>query len=403
MQVKGGTAGKQAIVYTAAFAVSLAIGMVNLSIVFYAKDILGLAPAQVGFLAAMWCASYALVCLVSRKLHDLAPPRFLIAGSLAMMALFVFAVLAAPSALWVFPFYALFGASMALFWSPLVGWLSVGAEGGMLNRLTARFNMSWSAGAIASPYATGRLYEWRPDIPLQAGGGILLATALFVGLVSMLLPNIRSDRSHRPEHALGRKDFSTAYRFPAWIGLGATYFGMGILTTVFPLASRSEAGFSETQVGKALLVFGLCNFAGFFLLGRMKTWHFRVFPMATALSIRACAFLVLASARTLGPIAGLMAVLGFTLSMAYTASIFHGASGSLYKAKRMAIHETVISSSVVAGVLFGGMLYQAHSARAVYGIVALISGGAAVAQAVCAKKISVIGEKHWLPAGNMTE
>jgi MFS family permease len=384
--IKGGGVGKQIIVRVAALAGGLAMGMVNLSMVFYARDVWQLTPGRVGLLAATWCFCYALACASLRRFADRFPPRFMIAASAAIMGLSIFGILWAPSVLWVFLFYALFGGSMALFWAPLVGWLSVETEGRELSRLVSRFNMSWSLGAIASPYVAGRLYELRPTVPLMTGGVLLLVNALFVLGAAALLPTANRDRNHQADDVAG-VDRSTIYRFPAWMGLTATYFGMGVLNTVFPMIAREESGFTESQVGGTLLTMGLCNFIGFILLGRFHFWHFRIAPMTGGLALRAAAFAALPwLSRTPQLAVAGMIVFGLSLSIGYSASIFHGMSGSLRKARRMGVHEALIAASLVCGSFLGGWLYQTQSSRSVYILAAGVSLVVAGAQIVCAAR-----------------
>jgi len=74
-------------------------------------------------------------------------------------------------------------------------------------------------------------------------------------------------------------------------------------------------------------------------------------------------------------------VLGITLAMSYAASLFHGASGSEHRQRRMAAHESVISVGLVAGSGLGGMIYQANGRAALFITCALVVLGTLALQA----------------------
>ncbi|MDD3366475.1 MAG: hypothetical protein PHS67_04350, partial [Sphaerochaetaceae bacterium] len=51
-------------------------------------------------------------------------------------------------------------------------------------------------------------------------------------------------------------------------------------------------------------------------------------------------------------------VFGMLFAMMYSFSIFHGASGSIHRSKRMLIHEMLLTIGTIVGSIVGGTVYQ---------------------------------------------
>jgi len=168
-------------------------------------------------------------------------------------------------------------------------------------------------------------------------------------------------------------DVSTPFRYPSWIGLWVSYFGIGILMSVFPLVARKILGLPETSIGLLLLFYSLFTLIGFFMLGRTVFWHFRLSPMMISLLIRGVVFFLMIWTSSPIYITLLMAFFGLTSSMAYSASIFHGSSGSLNRSKRMAIHEATLACGAVCGSFLGGFIYEHISVAALYGFASFVT------------------------------
>ena len=53
-------------------------------------------------------------------------------------------------------------------------------------------------------------------------------------------------------------------------------------------------------------------------------------------------------------------IYGLLFALAYSMSIFHGASGSLHLSQRMMIHEVLLTLGNIIGAIFGGGIYQKY-------------------------------------------
>lgn len=86
--------------------------------------------------------------------------------------------------------------------------------------------------------------------------GLAAAACLYLWIACRALPEFRMDREREPT---GRRDprvpdHSTPLRYPAWVGQVSGYLVMGVLSSIFPLILRDTLGFAESRVGLLLLV-----------------------------------------------------------------------------------------------------------------------------------------------------
>jgi predicted MFS family arabinose efflux permease len=374
--------GKSAVLFPTALLFNITCGLSSFGIIFYARDLFHTTAAQIGWLAAIQQIAYLAGCLAFPPLFGLLLPRhYLIAGA-GGMALVLAGLLAARSLTGLFVLYGLSGILIALFWPPMMGWLSRGQEAQSLGRTLRNFNLTWSSSHIVSPYAAGLLLELRPSLPIWAAAGLAAAACLYLLIACRALPEIRLDREREPA---GRRDprvpdRSSSLRYPAWVGQVAGYLVMGILSSIFPLFLRDTLGFAESRVGLLLLVRALFSTACFWALGRSSFWHFQPLPMILGQVGLAALTLGLAFARSFLPLALLLAPMGALTALAYSESLFHGMSGSSRRAARMAINEAARTVGFVAGATGSGLLLQHGSFRRTMLIAAGVILAAAASQ-----------------------
>ena len=365
--------GKAAVIYPAAFLVAVALGQIGLGLIFYTREVFDASPAAVGWLLAAWSISYVFGCLVLRPVFSRVLPRYLAMAATSLALVFTLGMPIAPNLPSIFVLQGLYGLSLSLFWPPLMGWLSMNAEGATLGKVVSRFNLSWSLGVIISPFIAGWLSERAVRLPLYAGSGLYLLTVVFMAGAVAALPAVRADRdlsgSDPSQAGRGR---NTRLRYAAWLGLFATYFGMGALGAVLPMAGRDVLLFSRRLIGSLLTVRAFANAAAFITLGRTSFWHFRSLPMLLGQLLTAAAFVGLACAASAPMIALLLALFGACMALGYNNSFFHGVSGSDDRARRTAVHESILAGGLVAGAGIGGMVYHAWGIAAAYSTCALV-------------------------------
>ena len=376
--------GKTAVIYPAAALNSIGLGIANLGLVYFLRYRFGASASVIGLVVSSHSLAYFAGCFLLRPFSRSLLPRYSLILSTGLNGLFVFLTLASPSTGLVALFASLSGLSLALFWPPMMGWVSTGLEGQQLNAALSKFNLSWSMGIVVSPYIAGYLTEQNRGLPLAASAAVYFSICLMVVTASLVLHKVKADRHLEPQPARARskRDASTPLRYPSWLSLVSLYAIIGVLGVVLPIYGREVLGIPERSVGLVLLTRGVATTIGFFVFGKAAWWHFRSTPiLATQILAVGCAVL-LGAARSVGVYFVVVPVIGFLAAASYSFSVFHGASGSPERAKRMAIHEALLVAGMILGSSVGGYIYQRYSMPAVYRSILLLLSATAAAQLI---------------------
>ena len=384
-----GSAGlrKMAVIGPAAFLNSLGIGSVNLGLIFILREVFQAPPAVVGRFGALWSLVYFASCLIFRRLTARLVPRNSMTFMTASSAVIILLLCIFPGLPAAFLAYSAFGAVIAFFWPPLMGWLSRGLEGRDLSRATGLFSFSWSVGGIVSPYLAGTLSERGKFLPLWFAVAMFAANSIFLQVSRRVL----RDSDERPipgrTETAPARDGSTPLRFSAWTSVTVLYAAVGILANIFPLFARSELGLSESNTGLLITVRMAATTAGFLFFSRFSFWRFRQGLLLVPTAFAGGAALILSvAAGSLALLAAGLAVFGFATAWAYNSSMFYGASGAPDRDRRMTVHEALLTAGQVFGSLLGGILYQAASMRLVFLFTAILAGAGVWTQSWMARR-----------------
>jgi MFS family permease len=356
------------------------------SMIFYARDRFQASASLIGWLAAVPHLCYFSGCFALRPLYRLLLPRYSLILATAAAAVLLVCMLLVRSLPLLFILYGLFGFSLSLFWPPLMGWLSFGKEERELNTALGRFNLSWSGGNIIAPFVAGYLLQRGIGVPFRAAAVIMAGVFLTVLITSLIAPGIRQDRQKEPIRGGEEKfeDRSTPLRYPAWIGLFASYVILGITMSAFLLYLREEIGLSETRIGMLILIRALFTTLGFLLLMRLSFWHYKSRLMVLGQGSIIVAVALIIFLRSFFGLSLAMALFGLLFALSYNNSLFHGVSGSLRRSTRMAVHEGLLTAGMVIGSAIGGILYQSGPFLRVLVFGCSIVAAAAAAQAALA-------------------
>jgi MFS family permease len=345
------------ILLPASFISNTGIGILNFSLVFYMRDVFGSTSAEIGWFSSLWAFSYLAGCYLLHGLsRRIGAHRSMITASLGMLISVIF-ILITRDAWIVFIFYGFFGFITALFWPPLMGWLSEGVEGNYLNKMIGFFNLSWSTGLVISPYLGGVFLEVNLQSPLVFAAGLYGFLSIILIIVPAAVPSIIS---HNKKRKLDDTvvDNSTPLRYAAWLGNLTAYIIFGVLLFVFPLYVRDELHFSESSIGLLLLFRALFSTFIFVLTGKFSWWHFKRKYMIIGQLLMILFVFFIPYANSWFSIVFGLSVFGVLFAAQYSSSIFHGVSGSIHREKRMAIHEAVLTVGVIIGAIGGGEIYQ---------------------------------------------
>ncbi len=353
--------------------------ILNLALVFFARNTLNLDPGYIGFFAAAANVTYCFGLIVLSRFSASLKPRHASLIASSAMALIPVCIVLFSDILSAFILYGLYGLLMSLFWPPIMGWISRGREKKELGKRMGEFNVSWSIGVLAGPYLGGILSEFSPSHGILAAAGAAAAVTLLMFFSSRVLPEITNVQSRKVLSTMSsEQDSSTPLRFLTWTGLFTGYAIFGITMNIFPLFAQDVLLYSESRIGMLLLFRGVTATLCFYLLGKTHYWHHNtpVILLFQAAAVVLCLFA--AAAESLIMIALFMLLFGICFAHLYSFSIFHGASGSINREQRMAVHETVLTIGIFTGSAAGGMLYgfygfsTAMTAAAVAGAAGLL-------------------------------
>lgn len=368
----------------ASFIANTGIGILNFSLVFYMRDIFNSTAAEIGWFSSVWAFSYFIGCFLFHNFSRRIGAHRSIAFAALGMASIVGLMILASTAVLMFVLYSLFGFITALFWPPLMGWLSEDFEGSNLNRMMGFFNLSWSTGLVVSPYLAGLLLESNISYPLIFAAVLygLLTISLF--LVPILFSSIVL---HKDGNKISNVtiDSSTPLRYIAWLGNFSGYIIFGVILFVFPLYAREELLFQESTIGLLLLFRALFSTLVFLFAGKISWWHFKkIYMLILQLLIVILTFFIPYTKSWIS-FAVVLSLFGILFAAQYSSSIFHGVSGSINREKRMAIHESVLTVGIIMGATGGGEIYQ-H-----WGMAAAFNSAAAAAVLIFILQIVILG------------
>jgi len=361
--------GSPAVVYPGAFLVAFAEGMLNLGFVFFLRERQGASPSLIGWFTGYSVLVYTLGCLLLRRLFDRLRPQSALLMALYGMPAFLLLLVLLPALPLTFLFSGLYRLALAFFWSPAMGWLSQGVEGDALSRRQSRFNLSWSTGLVSSYVLAGLASQKDAGLPL------VLSIAVFAGYAALLTAALAAFPALRAAAPPASPEASasgaapaadgTPLRYPAWVGMFASYVVSGMVATVFPLFAQDVLGVTRGVVGTLVSSRTLLQSVGFLVLGAASFWHFRGRWLLISQAYLAALLIAMLFARSVGFYAVLLPLLGLGSALSYAGGLFHGIAGSRRRAARMAIHESTLNGGYIVGATVSGMLYQQSSMRAV--------------------------------------
>jgi DHA1 family multidrug resistance protein-like MFS transporter/DHA1 family quinolone resistance protein-like MFS transporter len=236
-------------------------------------------------------------------------------------------------------------------------------------------------GLIIGPLLAGILSARSPELPLYAGSALFFLTGLLITAASLLLPKIRIDRgvNGNSEKDTGRTDTSTIFRFSGWVGMVTSFVVIGVVVNIFPVYARDELLLRKETIGVLMQSRTFLSTFVFVILSQTHFWHFRISPMVAGQVCLGILVLSMGFTRSTLVLGVLISLIGCLRALSFSGSMFHGVSGSINRAGRMAIHESLLAFGLIVGSSLGGILYQQFSMKAVYAFCfAIVVTGAAV-------------------------
>jgi predicted MFS family arabinose efflux permease len=250
----------------------------------------------------------------------------------------------------------LLGAAMSLFWPFLMSWVSADYEGPILNRRLGTYNGMWSSAVILGPLIGGALVDMNTLGPVLACVIFLTACFIFLCLAhDGSAGNAASVKSVDASEVSFDPGLLMRLKWMARISLFCSWVCIGVVRSQFALLF-TDLGFSETQYGIIVTIFGFCNFLLLIGAGRLAFWHFKPILLISVQAILALSLLLIISGRTLLVFIPALMIMAVGFGFAYSSHLYYGACGSKKRSTQMAIHEVTLSLGVIVGAGAGGYL-----------------------------------------------
>jgi DHA1 family multidrug resistance protein-like MFS transporter/DHA1 family quinolone resistance protein-like MFS transporter len=342
------------------------ISMINLSLVYYLRDVFQFSPSLIAISVSTFSISYVIFCLLLEKPSNNFSPRHLIFMSLLGMAISIFFFLNSKSFVLIIISLILYGAFMALLWPPMETWYSRGREKLELTKAISYFNLSWELGMSIAPIFCGLLTQINVALPIVIGIVFFFILSVNVILITNRVPYLKAVESEKQfikQNLL--KDESTPLRFLSWVAIILGYFFLGMLLNIFPLYGREVLLINETKIGILLWSRGIISCIAFYYLGKTVFWHFKRSLIIIGQVLLAILSYSSSYITSYNYWFIMFILFGFIFSLIYMQSIFHGVSGAINRSKRMMIHEVLLTAGMVLGSIFGGYIYEKVDFRTV--------------------------------------
>jgi MFS family permease len=251
------------------------------------------------------------------------------------------------------------GAAMVLYWPFLMSWVSEDLEGHGLNRRLGTYNGSWSAAAIIGPLLSGIFVETSTLLPIIFTAFGMIVCFLFLNNAddSSVHALSLSDEAAKPKMIYESMDKLNRFRWISRITLFSSWACLGVTRSQFALVFTGM-GYSETEFGLLVMLFGICNFSILSASGRWPFWHFKPALLPVAQVIISISLLMIIFGRTLPVFVLSFIVLGCGFGFAYSSHLYYGTYGAKKRSTRMIIHEATLSTGIIVGSGAGGYIAE---------------------------------------------
>ena len=361
----------------ASFLMSVCLGIWWVALPFIIRKDLGGTDTLVGICFAMHMGFYAVGCLFAgAALHHWDTKRTALAGG-ALMGVLGAAMLVvvhqsgarvmAGAEAWILTgLMGGCGIVMSLFWPFVMGWISAGYEGKLLNRRLGAFNASWSSGVIVGPLVGGVLVEHSSVWPMVVPLGILAASLVMLSLArsveSFQNQNEESQESPAPDgcdqdaQAVYEKQRHRRFLWVVRVALIGSSFCHGSVRTQLGLYFKYDLGFSESMFGAVIMAMAVALCLVLMGAGRTAWWHFRGWPVVLVQVGLMLGMILIIQGQAFGTFVAGTVLLGGAGAFLYSSHLYYGVSGGVRRSRRTAMHEMILSVGFFTGSLAGGIL-----------------------------------------------
>jgi len=380
--------------YGAAFAMAISLSVLWTAMPFIVRNIGG-TEEHVGYawaanmLGYLFCLLFAVAILghLSPRHTTRTAVAAMLLATLVMVVVVYHAIahnqLGRPTLIWtMIAAGTAAGAAMSLFWPFLMSWVSADYEGAILNRRLGTYNGMWSAAAIIGPLLGGVLVDMNTLGPIVVG--VVCLTICLVLLYFAHDDSAGSAASVEPVDTVEicfDQGLLPRFRWMSRVVLFCSWACLGVSRSQFALLFTGM-GFSETQFGIIIMVFGICNFLVLTGAGRLGFWHFKPTLLLGVQVVLALSLLLIIFGRTLWAFVPAFVIMGSGFGFAYSSHLYYNACGHKKRSAQMAIHEVTLSLGVIVGAGAGGYLSRNFGIYSPYWFAVIVLALGLIAQVI---------------------
>jgi len=336
----------------------------------FVVTLLGGSDKELGLCFGLGTMTYLISCLtIANHIDRFNPKRVLqcssavialtLAGLFVCIRIFLAGRLPINPILLVIIVEILSCVALALFWPPMMGWLSTGLEGQSLSKRMGLFNISWSLALVVTTFIGGYILNKDTNLAVIVSALFITCAFVFISIApkwqgSDTGSNI-DDQEQMPETV---DPLNAVFCSMSRFGLVIGCLALGLFRTQFALFFTENLGFSKQQFGVVTAIFCFASFAGFTIIGRFKKWHYKLSPLIGSQLIIAASMLMILFCTSLIWLYAAAVFIGIGQSFVYASHQYYCVSGKIKRSGSMAIHEILISIGYAGGSIAGGYLAE---------------------------------------------
>lgn len=302
------------------------------------------------------------ICFTSGHISEKIGRKTLIVPAAISIAIASFIFSKAYSITHVTILYAVIIASIGSFYPPLQAHIGDVSRRGQLTKNLGMFNIGWCVGGGVMAVVAARLiYIGIPTTFIVAAVGCAVA-----GLLVLFWKADTAGQDEPAEDVADQPEENTKLLLIARLGHFTGFFGFATIRVLFPKVGISTLHWSEPEVAWAVAFLPIGQGVGMLLTTASPWWRGKLWPQIMAQGIMLVSGLIIAAASSRLFLTPAFFAVGFSLSIAYTAALYHGLAARKKRGKNTGIHEALVAAGGISGCLVGGLLADKISPQAPY-------------------------------------
>ncbi|MCD6317725.1 MFS transporter [Candidatus Aerophobetes bacterium] len=366
------------IFYILPFFVDIAFGILLICIPLLAIKI-GANSLELGGLGFIITLFYIFFCVLFGKLSDRYKSSHFLWISCLICFFLSFAFLLSHQLYQLFLFMGILGIASAMFWPSIE--VLIAKEGGkLLIKRTSKFNASWCLGSAIGFLAGGPLFQINTRLPFYFSGLIFLILVFFI-FISIKEINHFSlqETSSKIDFLIPSGKSSSSYLYTAWLANFTLWFSISIVRYLFPKLS-TNLGFSPSVLGILFSCISLAQTITFYALGKLSFWYYQKSILIFTQMVAIIALIITFLTSNVLTFIGAFALLGISVGITHSASLFYTLNTPENRGIRAGIHEGILGLGGLFGPLTGGILATQSTLRAPYLLAIIVIGASIAAQ-----------------------